>query len=184
MIGSILLISSNHLILIISSVFIQIYSILDLVDGNIARQKNLQSNFGMWLDIFFDKLIDFLIIFILSISVYFNTSNENILIWGICLMGIVFSNQFVMVLNETIFSKSRTGGSYLLENQNQKSRINFFLYSVNFYRAHLSLQHNTFLFLVSFFAITNQLVFGIYFLTIHGGISLILAIFANFLRIK
>ncbi len=43
--------------IIIAAIFLQIYTILDLVDGDIARAKNMQSNFGMWLDIFFDKLI-------------------------------------------------------------------------------------------------------------------------------
>ena len=56
-IGSILLISESYFNLIVAAIFIQLYTILDLVDGDIARSKNMQTYFGMWLDIFFDKLI-------------------------------------------------------------------------------------------------------------------------------
>ena len=53
-----LLISQKHLILVIAAFCIQVFAVLDLVDGNIARAKNMQSKFGQWLDIFFDKLND------------------------------------------------------------------------------------------------------------------------------
>ena len=36
--------------------------LLDLVDGDIARNKGLTSNFGHWLDIFFDKFVEVLLI--------------------------------------------------------------------------------------------------------------------------
>jgi len=186
-IGSFLLISDNYLALFFSAILIQLFSILDLVDGDIARIKNLQSKFGMWLDIFFDKLVDFLIIFLAPLGVYLSNGDPNILICGIILMGSVFFNQIIMIVNTTknYFELSRDSGSKLIKIKNNKnSNLSFFLNSLYFFRKHLTYQHNTFLFLISFFAITDKMLFGIYFLTLHSLISLLLSIIINFFRIS
>ena len=186
-IGSFLLISDNYLALFFSAILIQLFSILDLVDGDIARIKNLQSKFGMWLDIFFDKLVDFLIMFIATLGVYLSNGDSNILIWGMVLIGSVFFNQIIMILNTTrnYFEFSRDSGSKFIKIiENKNSKLNFFFKSLYFFRKHLTYQHNTFLFLISFFAIINQMLFGIYFLTLHSLISLILSIMINFYRIS
>ena len=186
-IGSFLLISDNYLALFSAAILIQLFSILDLVDGNIARIKNLQSKFGMWLDIFFDKLVDFLIMFIATLGVYLSNGDPNILIWGMVLIGSVFFNKIIMILNTTrnYFEFSRDSGSKFIKIiENKNSKLNFFFKSLYFFRKHLTYQHNTFLFLISFFAIINQMLFGIYFLTLHSLISLILSIMINFFRIS
>lgn len=186
-IGSFFLISDNYFHLIIASIFIQLFSILDLVDGNIARRNHTQSKFGMWLDIFFDKLIDFLIIFLSTFGIYKNFNDPNILVWGIIWMGSVLWSQIIMILNtsEKYFEFSRVSGSKFIDpTYTKNSKLGFFLIPLYFYRRHLSYQHNTFLFLISFFAIINQLTIGIYFLTIHAVISLILSNVINFVRIK
>lgn len=182
-VGSLLLISNSYLALLLSALFIQLFSVLDLVDGNIARIKKIESKFGQWLDIFFDKLVDFIIILTSSLGVYINTDNSNMLICGMLLMGSVFLSQLIMVINfsEKFFFTSRKGATSYLNNQ---IKISFIFKIIYFYRQHLSYQHNTFLFLISFFAIINQIEFGIYFLTIHTLISLFLSIMINFLRIR
>jgi len=182
-VGSLLLISSSYIALFFSALFIQIFSVLDLVDGNIARIKKIESKFGMWLDIFFDKLVDFIIILTAPLGIYINTGDSNILICGIVLMGSVFLGQLIMIINfsENYFFLSRTEGSSYL---NFKNKISFIFKIIFLFRKHLSYQHNTFLFLISFFAIIDQIEFGIYFLTIHSLISLFLSIMINFLRIK
>ena len=182
-VGSLLLISSSYIALFFSALFIQIFSVLDLVDGNIARIKKIESKFGMWLDIFFDKLVDFIIILTAPLGIYINTGDSNILICGIVLMGSVFLSQLIMILNfsEKFFSLSRSGGSSYL---NCQKKISFIFKIVFFFRKHLSYQHNTFLFMISFFAIINQIELGIYFLTIHSLFSLLLSITINFLRIR
>ena len=186
-IGSLLLLYNNYYCLILSAISIQLFSILDLVDGNIARIKSLQSKFGMWLDIFFDKLVDFLIILSASLCIFINNNDPVILIWGIILMGTVFFNQIIMILNTTknYFEFSRQAGGELLNfDNNKKSKLNYIVFPLYFFRKHLTYQHNTFLFLISFFALIDKIALGIYFLTIHSLISLILSIIANFIRIK
>jgi phosphatidylglycerophosphate synthase len=184
--GSILLISDSYFNLIIASIFIQIYTILDLVDGDIARSKKMQSFFGMWLDIFFDKLIDFLIILFLTLGVYFQTYNPEFLIYGIVLMGLIFFIQFVMVLNDTCFKGKRSSAKEYVENKIQSD--NFIVKSVFpiviFFRKHLSMQHTTFTFLISLIALFNQNINGLIFLTIYAFISLLLSVSINFYQIK
>lgn len=184
--GALMLIHNQHVYLIISAIFIQLYAILDLVDGDVARIKNLQSNFGMWLDIFFDKLIDFLLIFSIAIGIYLETSEVIYLIIGISLMGVVFFNQFIMVLNDTYFKISReniTATEYK-EIFSESLLYKFVFDTLTLFRAHLSLQHNTFLLIVSIFALLDFLKIGIIFILIHGIISLILSIIINFIKLR
>lgn len=185
-IGALMLFINQHEYLILSSFLIQIYAILDLVDGDIARIKKLQSNFGMWLDIFFDKLIDFLIVLSISLGVFFETKDPMVLILGIALMGILFFNQFIMVLNDTVFKASRENNiKDEYEKKYKQSFAHKIIYStVSFFRAHLALQHNTFLLLVSLFAIFNLLKIGMIFLLFHASISILLSIIINFIKIK
>lgn len=185
-VGSFFLLSDNYFNLFIAAFLIQLFSILDLVDGNIAREKNSQSKFGMWLDIFFDKLVDFLIILLASIGIYLNYNYPEILLWALVLMGSVFLNQIIMILNssEKYFEFSRLSGSkYVDPKYTKNSKLGFIFVPLYFYRRHLSYQHNTFLFLISFFAIIDQMIFGIFFLTIHSLISLFLSIVINFIRL-
>lgn len=185
-IGSILLISESYLNLIMAAILIQLYTILDLVDGDIARSKNMQSFFGMWLDIFFDKLIDFLLILFLTLGVYFKTDDPQFLIYGIVLMGFIFSIQFIMVLNDTYFKDRRGSAKEFVENKDESD--DYIVMSifpiVIFFRKHLSMQHTTFTFLISLIAALNQNVNGLIFLTIYAFISLIISISINFYQIK
>jgi phosphatidylglycerophosphate synthase len=187
--GSYMLILDSHIYLIISAIFIQLYTILDLVDGDIARAKKMQSYFGMWLDIFFDKLIDFLIIVGMSVGVYLRTEDPLMLFVGMLLMGVVFSIQFIMILNETYFKTSRDGNKEIINNmppsqQKEQYFLSASIASITFFRNHLSLQHSSFLFISSFFAITNNLQTGLIFLLFHGLISLVISIAINFYKIK
>ena len=185
-IGSLLLLNNQHLHLVLAAILIQLYAVLDLVDGDIARIRNLQSTFGMWLDIFFDKLIDFLLILSLTLGIYFETNEDGYLFIGIGLMGIIFFNQFIMVLNDTYFKISRDNNT--VEEYKvtySKSHINRLIFSgITLFRMHLSLQHNTFLLMVSIFAFFDLLKIGIIFIFFHGLISLILSIIINFIKLR
>ena len=181
-----MLINNQHSYLIISAILIQLYAILDLVDGDIARIKNLQSTYGMWLDIFFDKLIDFLLIFSLTIGVFYETKEFIYLITGLGIMGIIFFNQFVMLLNDTYFKISRDNNiSDEYKISLSKSLLYKLIFStVTLFRNHLALQHNTFLLLISIFAFFDVLRVGMIFILFHGVVSLILSVFINFIKIR
>ena len=179
--------SSNNLIY--AAVFIQLFIILDLVDGDIARMKGMQSHFGKWLDIFFDKLNDLLIILGLSIGVYLRTNNIYTLYLGIILMGFVFFIQFSMVMNSIIVTESKAcskrGDNNPLNEKKRKMKIIQFMNKVRkVFGIHLLLEHCTFLFLVSLFCIINQTQFGLFFLTLHAFITLVYIIITSILIIR
>jgi phosphatidylglycerophosphate synthase len=185
-IAAFLLISENYESLLLAGIFIQIFAILDLVDGDIARANNMQSYFGMWLDIFFDKLTDMLLIMGLATGAYIQSQDPRMLFLGMMLMGFNFFIQFIMLLNDNAFKKVRRSNENIVnafELSDQKMIINPFIKTIMFFRNHLSLQHNTFLFLVSLFSILNMLVFGLIFITIHGLVSLVISILVNFYKI-
>ena len=185
-VGSFLILYGDFYLNIVSGVFIQIFAILDLVDGDIARHKKMQSNRGMWLDIFFDKTNDFIIIICFTIGAFLINSSPIILFMGMCLMGVNFYIQFIMILNNFYFKENRSSNKNLIDKATHSKRklIGFIASIVFFYREHVSLQHSQFLVLVSFFLIANKLELGLYIITIHGALSLIISILTNFIKIK
>ena len=183
-VGAYLLIHESRINLIYAAVLIQLFTILDLVDGDIARMKGMQSHFGKWLDIFFDKLNDLLIILGLSVGVYLRTNNIFSLYLGIILMGLVFFIQFSMVINSVIFSESKTNSKSNIEKSYRKKiKNNKNLLSINkvikFIGEHLLLEHCAFLFIVSFFAVINQTEYGLYFLVFHAIFTLVYIIITS-----
>ena len=185
-IGACILAFNSYPLLIISAILIQLYTILDLVDGDIARAKKMQSYFGMWLDIFFDKLIDFLIVIFLSIGVFTKTGNPNYLIFGIALMGFIFAIQFIMVLNDTYFKDIRKSNKDFINSKTKVTikKYSLMLYLFIFFRKHLSMQHTSFTFIVSIIAVMDILEGGLIFLTVYSFLSLAIVVLINFYQIK
>ena len=185
-VGAYLLTNQSSTSLIYAAVFIQLFTILDLVDGDIARMKGLQSHFGKWLDIFFDKLNDFLIILGLSVGVYFRTNNISALYLGIILMGLVFFIQFSMVMNSVIIRESETINN---SGDNNPSRnriiknISLLFRIKNLFGKHLLLEHSTFLFSVSLFCLINQTQFGLWFLALHALLTLVYIVITTCIRL-
>ncbi len=165
-------------------VMINLYAILDLVDGDIARERDLKSNFGYWLDIFFDKLIDFLLILGLSYFAYTESNDPILLLCGSLLMGFVFFNQLVLILNDTIFSSvERTHKIRLLDPGKPLNGSLVFIFFRKI-KLHLSLSHNAFLFLISIYLVVLSPVTAIVVLTLHSFVTLILNVVSNFLAFK
>jgi len=184
-IGAYFLTYLSRLDLIYAAVFIQLFTILDLVDGDIARMKGMQSHFGKWLDVFFDKLNDFLIILGLSVGVYFRTNNISALYLGIILMGLVFFIQFSMVMNSVINRESETINNSGDNNpsRNRIKNISLLFRIKNLIGKHLLLEHSTFLFSVSLFCLINQTQFGLWLLTLHALITLLYIVITSGVKI-
>lgn len=187
MMGAVLLVFQDHLMLVLAAICIQIFAVLDLVDGNVARAKNMRSKFGQWLDIFFDKLNDFLLIAGLTIGTYRAIGHVHVLLLGMCLMGLVFSIQFVMVVNGTLL-KIETNAKNNLDEE-MKGRVggvekcHFVKRLARIVVQHCTLGHSAFLFLVSVFACINRLYFCLWFLTVHACATLVIIIACTFRRL-
>ncbi len=185
--GAALLVLKSHLMLVLAAVFIQLFAILDLVDGNIARAKNMQSSFGAWLDIFFDKLNDFLLIACLTIGAYRDISRPHVLILGMCLMGFVFFSQFSMEVNNMRFNpidnaRIRNFGQTQSQHRNLKRLMPLIGLFRNIFK-HTILGHSCFLFLISVFACFNIRYYGLCFLVLHAIVTLVLIITSIFCRL-
>jgi phosphatidylglycerophosphate synthase len=59
--GAFFFLGGNHLSFIIAGVLIYTCTILDGADGMLARTKNLSSRFGAYLDLYLDRVVDFLV---------------------------------------------------------------------------------------------------------------------------
>ena len=177
-VGAYFLTCRSSINLIYAAVFIQLFTILDLVDGDVARAKNMQSLFGKWLDIFFDKLNDFLIILGLSIGQYWRTNDITALYLGMIIMGLVFFIQFSMVSNSVIFKLIKDNNSNVSKIDDKTvrgsiSKKSLFNVIRKFISMHLLLEHCTFLFMVSLVAFLNRIYLGLLFLAFHAFFSLL-----------
>ena len=182
-IGAYLLTCHSSINLIYAAVFIQLFAILDLVDGDVARLKGMQSFFGQWLDIQFDKLNDVLIIFGMTYGLYNKTNNNYFLVLGMVLMGLIYLIQFSMARNSRIYKSAKNKVE-----KEKKNIINDFPQKIlfikkfhNFFQRHLLLEHCTFLFLVSAFCFINKIEIGFYILLFHALITYIYIIFFGFM---
>ena len=81
LVSFILFVSLNKWLYLIGFLLFQIYELLDSVDGDIARYKNMKSKLGIWLEIFFDSI--------------FST------IWGV--LGLVFAYISYKISNDWIY---------------------------------------------------------------------------------
>lgn len=57
---------------IIAFVFLVIHSFFDLVDGELARQKNMRSDLGAWLEDSLDNLLQTIVIFSIALNILTN----------------------------------------------------------------------------------------------------------------
>ncbi len=180
--GAYYLTLESRMDLIYAAIFIQVYTILDLVDGDIARSKNMQSIFGQFLDVTFDKLNDLLIILGLSLGVFLRTNDYNALVLGIILMGSTFYIQFLMIFESQINISNNTDQNYNKSRPLISNNQNSIYVFIKFILKHFLTGHSTLLFFISFFIFIDEIIFGLYFLTIHAFITLSIMIILGLFR--
>ena len=187
-IGAFLLILQSKTGLICAGISIQLFIILDLVDGDIARMKSMQSLFGKWLDIFFDKLNDFLIIIGLSVGVYKRTQNITALYLGLIVMGLIFFIQFLMVSNSIIFKdevNSKTSFGKRRESDNSKPKRMLLLNNIRqVIGKHFLMEHCTFLLIVSIFAVLYKTYLCLWLLAFHSFLTFVYIFIHNIYKLK
>lgn len=165
---------------ILSFIFINLFVILDLVDGDIARHTQTSSLFGRWFDLFFDKLNEVYIIFIL-IYMSFQQSNDNIfLILGYILISMHFAYQYIIIaelywFNNISKNDMRSHGSQ--QRMGTTSLGNKLL-------VHLTLKHSTLFFLSSIFILIGKYSIAVYILTLIATFSVFLSCLRNFIKFK
>lgn len=141
---------------IFSAVLINISATLDVADGQLASKRQMHSKLGRWLDPYFDKLNDLILITCLSIALFVNDSRVEIVALGLILMGLIFFNQFLMVFNDntSLKDKESNHSNSGKSSSFQVSNSNIFKY---IFKSFPGLGELTFLFVISFFIFTHGL---------------------------
>ena len=111
-IGSIIAFASAFLLFynyfIIAAIFFEIYYIFDMVDGRIARLRKLTSNFGKFLDKLLDRIIYFILAFVLIILNIEKQNFKLILIFGIIFIFLEIYNLYVALLIKNVLKIEKT----------------------------------------------------------------------------
>lgn len=82
--SSIFIAIGNYLLEIVGVTVLQISLLLDVVDGDLARAKDMKSAWGNNLDILSDRFMDSVLIIAVSIACYKHSQDDSILLWGSC----------------------------------------------------------------------------------------------------
>jgi phosphatidylglycerophosphate synthase len=86
--GAFFLSRGEYIYFILGGVFVQLSSILDCADGMLARSKDMCTDFGSYLDLFLDRIVDFLIIIGISLGLYGAYSDYSLLFFGFLTAGL------------------------------------------------------------------------------------------------
>ena len=89
---------------ILGIVFLNISFVLDCLDGQLARAKNMQSIFGLWLDNVFDRIVENVVIIAI---IFVNIENMSVVMVGIFLMffNLLYSYMSDIVIYREMHSK-------------------------------------------------------------------------------
>lgn len=94
---------------ILGGVFAQLSSILDGADGMLARAKNQTTSYGTYLDLFFDRIVDFSI----SIGVAYGAAkyfkDPDLLLLGVLAAGLLLLQINIFYLSRSYMKNNKTG---------------------------------------------------------------------------
>lgn len=82
LISAVFFLKADHLSLVIGSLFLNLSYVFDCVDGELARYKKLNSNFGAWWDSICDRISECAVFTGLMLGLYFKTLDHKVLIVG------------------------------------------------------------------------------------------------------
>jgi len=72
---------------ILGGILIQLSSIIDCADGQLARAKNMCSDYGSHLDLFLDRITDFTVVVGIAYGLYRHNDDKIILMLGLAAVG-------------------------------------------------------------------------------------------------
>ncbi len=78
----------EYLYFVLGGVFAQLSAIVDCADGMLARAKNMCSDYGAYLDLFLDRIVDFCLIVGIAVGIYSASSNVKLFIIGLLTAGL------------------------------------------------------------------------------------------------
>ncbi|MFH1770949.1 MAG: CDP-alcohol phosphatidyltransferase family protein [archaeon] len=138
--------------LILGGILVWIGLVLDFSDGEVARLRNMQSEFGAWFDAFLDRIGELFLFGAIIINVY--SHNPKIYILVLCLMAFISTTlwRYFNLVIKTSFKENRE------KNYDERAKHKFG-YDVVTHNLIISLAafFNQLFFLVIFFAVVMNL---------------------------
>jgi phosphatidylglycerophosphate synthase len=96
----------THFNLLVGGVIVAAAFILDYVDGDLARLKNLESKKGRFFDVVSDRIMIILSIFTLSLGLFRNANNILDLVFGTIVISLLYISELIDTLLEQISARS------------------------------------------------------------------------------
>ncbi len=109
LIGAFFFTRGEYSYFVFGGIFAQLSSIIDGADGMLARAKNLTSSWGSYLDLIFDRIVDYALFISISIggAKYYN--NSDLLFLGSLGAGLVLLQINILYLTRSYQQKKETG---------------------------------------------------------------------------
>ncbi len=158
LIASYLFFLYDYLYLVLGALFLNMAYLFDVLDGQLARYKNMASQFGRLFDAMLDVIKVVFLFLAISGGVYMQTHNPLVLILGFVALSNAFLS-FYMMVGRKLFMQSDSFAVRL------KSNV-YVGYEVSLYLV------------LTFFALINCLYIGLFFLATIGALGWI-KIFIN-----
>ena len=182
--GSLLIILNNNIYNILAFLFLNIFVVLDLVDGEIARETKTTSLYGRWLDLFFDKLNEVMLISCLTYTSYMITGKVVTLFFGFFLIVMHYSYQFLMISNLYWFDQNKEQSHLISNTSKKKKNYSFYFIRPKYFMMHFTLKHATLFFISSLFVLLGKSHYAIMVLAFIASYSVFLTCIWNFIRLR
>ncbi len=93
----------------LGGIFTILSSVVDCVDGQLARVKNMCSEYGAYLDLFFDRIVDFGILASIGYGVYKYSGEVHLLLLGMLTAGLYLLQVNLYYLANQAAKNNKTG---------------------------------------------------------------------------
>lgn len=99
----------TSLFFVLGGVLVMISTVFDCADGMLARGKNMTSRYGAFLDLFLDRIADFVVLSGASFGFYRFTGNFRFLVFGLVTIGFYFLQVSLYYINN-LYTRSEKSG--------------------------------------------------------------------------
>jgi phosphatidylglycerophosphate synthase len=109
MLGAFFFSRGNYLYFILGGIAAQLSSIVDGADGMLARAKNMGSEYGSFLDLIFDRIIDFSLFVGIAVGIRIYFDEPNLLFLGVLGAGLYLLQVNLFYLTKSYLQVDRKG---------------------------------------------------------------------------
>lgn len=109
LLGAFFFTRGDHTFFILGGILLQLSSVVDGADGMLARAKNISSEYGAHLDLFFDRIIDFATYVGVAMGAGVRFNNPNLLFLGMLAAGLYLLQVNLFYITKSYLKITKTG---------------------------------------------------------------------------